>query len=148
MRPGSLALLLLAFVATPACAHGTPASAAPKARAMAIQSTVKAPATVRELPPAEAAKFLAANANAQFVDVRNADEYATVHAKGTVLKPLPDLANWAGSLSKTAPVVLICHSGRRSLMAANSLAERGFTTLISVSGGTSAWVGAGLPTEK
>jgi molybdopterin/thiamine biosynthesis adenylyltransferase len=41
--------------------------------------------------------------------------------------------------------VLICQSGRRSLDAADGLAELGYTQLASVGGGTTAWRADGLP---
>jgi molybdopterin/thiamine biosynthesis adenylyltransferase/rhodanese-related sulfurtransferase len=44
-----------------------------------------------------------------------------------------------------APLLLICGSGRRSLLAAQALAAQGYTRLASVAGGFAAWQAAGLP---
>jgi molybdopterin/thiamine biosynthesis adenylyltransferase len=44
-----------------------------------------------------------------------------------------------------AEVLLICQSGRRSMLAARALQGQGYRTLASVAGGTEAWDAAGLP---
>src|SRR5437763_15615708 len=46
-----------------------------------------------------------------------------------------------------ADVVLYCAGGTRSLLAAKTLAEMGYTRVRSMAGGFSAWKGAGLPLE-
>jgi len=42
---------------------------------------------------------------------------------------------------------VICAGGYRSSAAASLLESRGFKNLLNVTGGTSAWVNAGLPVE-
>ena len=44
----------------------------------------------------------------------------------------------------TRPVVLYCAGGVRSLFAAQTLAEMGYTDVASMKGGFQAWKGAGL----
>src|SRR5437588_7925285 len=46
-----------------------------------------------------------------------------------------------------ADVVLYCAGGTRSLLAAKTLAEMGYTRVRSMAGGFSAWKDAGLPLE-
>jgi rhodanese-related sulfurtransferase len=55
-------------------------------------------------------------------------------------------------LTKADPIVLICHSGRRSAMAANRLAQSGYTNVYSVVDGfegdgpqARGWKNSGLP---
>src|SRR5690606_8862575 len=45
-----------------------------------------------------------------------------------------------------AELLLICATGRRSLLAAEALRARGYTRLCNVAGGYVAWCAAGLPT--
>jgi rhodanese-related sulfurtransferase len=46
------------------------------------------------------------------------------------------------------PVYLICRSGARSALAADSLKNMGFTQVMSVAGGFQAWSDAGYPIER
>ena len=46
------------------------------------------------------------------------------------------------------PILLICQSGRRSQLAAEALAAKGYRNLASVAGGTVAWETAGLPMSR
>jgi rhodanese-related sulfurtransferase len=46
------------------------------------------------------------------------------------------------------PIVLYCGGGFRSALAADALQKMGYTNVISMDGGWSAWVRAGMPTEK
>lgn len=81
------------------------------------------------------------------LDVREPDEFAEVHAKGAVLIPLGQLSSRLDEIAqyKNKPVAVICRSGRRSAQGVEILRKAGFTQLSNVTGGTSAWVDAGLP---
>ncbi|MEB3221048.1 MAG: rhodanese-like domain-containing protein [Candidatus Sericytochromatia bacterium] len=137
-----LLTLVVATLSGCAAAHAvTPPSARPTG--LAIQA-----AAIRQLTPAEAARYLAATPGAAFVDVREPDEYAEGHAVGAQLRPLGQLPAWAGTLKATQPVVLICRSGSRSGKAAAALEARGFKTLLNVQGGTLAWEAQQLPMER
>lgn len=46
------------------------------------------------------------------------------------------------------PIYLICRSGARSALAADSLKNMGFTQVLSVAGGFQAWLDAGYPVER
>jgi rhodanese-related sulfurtransferase len=111
----------------------------------------KAPVRQAEIKQTEVtgvAGLLAANPQLLFLDVRQPDEYAAGHAPGAVLRPLPDLATWAAKLDKHAPVLVMCHSGRRSMAAATQLVALGFTDVTNVQGGFMAWTAANLPVAK
>ena len=84
------------------------------------------------------------------VDVRSAAEYAGGHVPGAVNVPLPELGAQAARLAAQSDggrVLVVCQSGRRSVMGAKALVKAG-ATAVSVSGGTAAWQGAGLPVVK
>lgn len=81
----------------------------------------------------------------QLVDVREPDEYAEGHLPGAVLLPLGDLTERAGELDPAVPTVLVCRSGRRSLIATEYLRERGFARPVNLAGGVLAWAEAGQP---
>jgi rhodanese-related sulfurtransferase len=46
-----------------------------------------------------------------------------------------------------ARIVVLCASGGRSLLAAKTLHEMGYTTVCSMNGGMNAWKASGLPVE-
>ena len=82
----------------------------------------------------------------QLIDVREPDEFAAGHAVGAINIPLGSVESTALS-DPTAPVYVICQAGGRSARAAQTLADQGIDA-VNVDGGTSAWVQAGLPTER
>lgn len=83
----------------------------------------------------------------QLIDVREPEEYATVHASGAVSIPLSELVARTAEIDPDRDIYVICHAGGRSLQAAEYLENAlGWDNVINVAGGTSAWVEAGLPT--
>lgn len=88
------------------------------------------------------------NKDAQFIDVRTIGEYRGGHAKKAVNFPLDNLENLLSKLDKQKSVYVICQSGMRSMRGASMLESAGFTEVYNVSGGTSAWMSAGLETER
>ncbi|MBU1249875.1 MULTISPECIES: rhodanese-like domain-containing protein [Microcella] len=81
------------------------------------------------------------------IDVREPDEYAAAHVPGVRLIPLATIPDEADSLPRDETVYVICHSGARSLRAADYLLSVGVDA-VSVAGGTSAWVQRGLDVER
>lgn len=81
------------------------------------------------------------------IDVREPHEYNEVHAPGSLLVPLGQLAARASEFRafENRPVVLICRSGQRSAAAAELLVQQGFKSVYNVQGGIIAWEKAGLP---
>ncbi|OWK43005.1 rhodanese-like domain-containing protein [Fimbriiglobus ruber] len=84
------------------------------------------------------------------VDVREDSEYAAAHAAGAVHlgkgvlerdieKKFPDPAT---------PLVFYCGGGFRSALAADAAQQMGYTNVISMDGGWSAWTAKGLPVER
>ena len=105
---------------------------------------------VKTLNPKEAYKFLQQHPNAVFVDVRSHMEYLFVgHPAGSIHIPWIDEPDWKinphfvtqvrqtmlGGTTGSAPVVLICRSGVRSLEAGKVLIEAGVKEVYNVSEG-------------
>jgi molybdopterin/thiamine biosynthesis adenylyltransferase/rhodanese-related sulfurtransferase len=81
------------------------------------------------------------------IDVREADEWAQGHLPGAVHIPRGFLEQRIEEKVKdrNAPVVLYCAGGTRSVFAARSLAELGYTNVEALAGGFSKWKELGLP---
>ncbi|HET8817241.1 MAG TPA: rhodanese-like domain-containing protein [Pseudidiomarina sp.] len=88
---------------------------------------------------------------ARVIDVREPAEYAAGHIRQAVNMPRgvlemqlhqhPSVAGYDDALQRMAaePIYLICRSGGRSALAAESLQRMGFERVISVAGGMNAW---------
>jgi len=81
------------------------------------------------------------------IDVREPAEYAHSHVPGVVNLPQADLASRLNDIPRDKTLYTICQGGYRSRRAAQFLLQSGFKSVISVEGGTQAWINAGLPTE-
>lgn len=128
-----LAVLVLgAGCATAGTGHAPAASTPPSA------------ATLAGLPPpgavdTDSARRLIA-AGVAVVDVRTPEEFATGHVPGAVNIPHDQMAARHGEIGPpSTPVLLYCRSGRRSGIAAGTLAEKGFTAVWDM-GTYQAWV--------
>jgi phage shock protein E len=114
------ALALLA-----ACSSNVPAAKAPPHAAPAAAATAPA-ATVVD---AQEARRLVAS-GVKVVDVRTPDEFAKGHVPGAVNIPYDEISSRAGEIGPAStPVLLYCHSGRRSGIAAQALRENGYSNL-------------------
>jgi rhodanese-related sulfurtransferase len=84
------------------------------------------------------------------IDVRDPGEYGAGHIIGAKNVPLSRIQ--AGSeiaaKRKEKPVIVYCDNGNRSSKAASALRSRGFSKVVSLSGGLAAWQQAGLPLER
>lgn len=89
-----------------------------------------------------------ANGEVQIVDVREPDEWAAGHIPDAVLIPLGHLAFRHHELDPKRPVVAVCRSGNRSLVAAELLLNAGFSDVKSMAGGMIAWAQAGHPVTR
>ncbi|WP_052362273.1 YgaP-like transmembrane domain [Geminisphaera colitermitum] len=95
--------------------------------------------------------------NATVIDVRTPPEFDEVHA---TLPPPATLANIpldeldpaalaiSGRASADRPVYLLCRSGTRATRAAGKFAAAGFRQPVVITGGTLAWIDAGLPVTR
>ncbi|WP_082969658.1 MULTISPECIES: molybdopterin-dependent oxidoreductase [unclassified Mycobacterium] len=81
----------------------------------------------------------------QLLDVRDSDETMQGIIPGAREIPLPNLTNSLSDLDPTAPVVVYCASGRRSMVAVSGLRASGFDDVADLVGGFEAWQAAGFP---
>ncbi len=84
----------------------------------------------------------------QFVDVRRVPEFNAGHAPKTINIPLDKLSIELEKIDPAKPTYLICQSGFRSSIGTSILENAGFETIYNVTGGTKAWIEAGLETES
>ncbi|HEV2687081.1 MAG TPA: rhodanese-like domain-containing protein, partial [Bryobacteraceae bacterium] len=84
------------------------------------------------------------------VDVREDNEWTAGYAKGAVHISRGVLEREIESQipRKDSKLVLYCHSGSRSALAADALMKMGYSNVFSLAGGITAYKSAGLPTEK
>lgn len=106
-------------------------------------------ATVPQISVAELKELVASQPDLQVVDVRRAGEYESGHAPRAVTAPLSNLNETLPSLQldPSKLTAVICAGGYRSSAATSIMQPRGFTNLLNVTGGTSAWIKAGYEVE-
>lgn len=83
--------------------------------------------------------------NVQVIDCREPNEWHAARAEGMTLMPLDTIALRMGDLDKERPVIVVCRSGGRSLVAAQQLTAAGFVDAKSMNGGLIAWAELGKP---
>src|SRR5690606_21658658 len=81
------------------------------------------------------------NENIVVLDVREAAEYAFNHIPNAISIPLGELEDRLSELNTGDEIYVVCRTGSRSDLAAQKLAEKGFTNVINVVPGMSAWSG-------
>ncbi|MBY8912063.1 sulfurtransferase TusA family protein [Bacillus sp. YC2] len=75
------------------------------------------------------------------LDVREVEEYEEAHIPGVVHISLGEVEKRSNELNKDDEIYIICHSGRRSEMAAQTMKKQGFKKLINVVPGMRDWTG-------
>jgi molybdopterin/thiamine biosynthesis adenylyltransferase len=100
---------------------------------------------VEQITPAEAGERL--RAGALLIDVREDDERAAGMPEGAVGIARALLPQEIGALvpDQSREILTLCGSGQRSLLAADTLEQLGYTHVASVSGGFRRWRAEGLP---
>lgn len=88
--------------------------------------------------PDELAAKLQSGDPPTLLDVRNGWEYETACFEGSTLIPLQTLHARTSELDRTREIVVYCHLGARSLMAAQFLQQAGFNAR-SLHGGIDLW---------
>ena len=78
------------------------------------------------------------NGQLSLVDVREVDEFETLHLEGAHNLPLSQLADSYDQLDKNQLHYVICKAGMRSARACQFLAEQGYE-VINVQGGLTAF---------
>ncbi|MFC5587840.1 sulfurtransferase TusA family protein [Sporosarcina soli] len=79
--------------------------------------------------------------NGLILDVREAAEYAFGHIEGAKSIPMGELESRLAELNKEQEIYVICRTGNRSDLAAQLLANNGFTKVYNVLPGMNEWNG-------
>ena len=79
----------------------------------------------------------------RLIDVREYPEFAEGYIEGSELVPLEMLDKASEGWDRSAPLTLVCRTGRRAEDARQTLAGKGFTSLRVLDGGVQAWTGSG-----
>lgn len=130
----------------------------------AQQLVTEAKAVINEISITQLVEYMAQHPEPRLIDVREPAEFAVNHIQGAINYPRGVLemqlathpavaasgceAEVALSQLAQAPLYLICRSGARSALAAESLQRMGFTQVYSVAGGMQAWLDAQLPSSQ
>jgi rhodanese-related sulfurtransferase len=148
--PGLLRLApiaLLVGVAGGGCAHGRGAASEAPAAEPGGKPGGPPTAAFAALPVEAWKRALEASPGAQLLDVRRPEEHAAGALPGARLLPHTTILAGGGELpaDRRAPLFLYCRSGKRSALASQALADRGYRNVHSLEGGIEAWRAAGLP---
>ncbi len=112
---------------------------------------------VKEVAPWDLGRRYRAGDVPLLLDVREPAEFAVLHIPGSINVPrgiLEQSCEW--DYDETVPelagdrgreIVVICRSGKRSVLAADVLQEMGFTNVVSLRLGVRGWNDAELPLE-
>lgn len=112
---------------------------------------------VREIMPWDLARQLAGDRPPLVLDVREPSEYAQARISGSINVPrgvLEQSCEW--DYDETVPelagnrkreIVVVCRSGKRSVLAADVMQQMGYTNVISLKLGVRGWNDAELPLE-
>ena len=104
---------------------------------------------IREIMPWDLEERMAENDDLLIVDVREPDEFAAMHIAGSLNVPrgiLESACEW--DYEETVPelvqardreVVVVCRSGYRSVLAANSMQVLGYSNVASLQTGLRGW---------
>lgn len=81
------------------------------------------------------------------IDVREAEEFAQQHIKGAHHLSRGLLEQHIETLAAdvTTPIICYCRGGNRSALAADNLQKMGYTNVVSLAGGFTAWTAENLP---
>ena len=104
---------------------------------------------VSQITVGELNELMSNPAPLQIVDVRRSPEYQSGHVPHALHASLSNLQQNLASLrlDPSKPTAVICAGGYRSSAATSILQQHGFSNLLNVAGGTSAWIAAGYPVE-
>lgn len=101
--------------------------------------------TATKLTADDFEKAIAANKNAQVLDVRTPGEFFSGHIKNAFQADWNDQKEFNRSIAfvdKTNPVYVYCLAGGRSAAAADVLRKQGYENVYELKGGTIAWKAA------
>jgi rhodanese-related sulfurtransferase len=106
-------------------------------------------ATLPQMPAATLWQHLnAPHDELVLIDVREPFEWELGYINGSLLIPLAEIWQRAGSLDPSKEIILICQEGLRSSTAASILLHHNFPKVSNVPGGMGNWLDADYPTIR
>lgn len=113
---------------------------ASETRLTSLHSGLPLPSDGIEVSPAAVSSLLETRAcPIVLLDVREAYEVEHASIAGSLWVPLADLPLRVNELPGNAPIIVYCHTGHRSYLAAQWLRENGFPDAYSLAGGIDLW---------
>src|SRR5438034_2650891 len=94
---------------------------------------------IPEMSPHELKRKIDAGEPFELIDVREPFEHEIGRIDGAKLIPLGEISERLDELSGERPIVVHCHSGKRSAQAARLLQQRGFANVYNLEGGIDGW---------
>jgi sulfur-carrier protein adenylyltransferase/sulfurtransferase len=91
------------------------------------------------MSPHELKRRMEAGEPFELIDVREPFEYEIARIEGAKLIPLGEITERLDELEREQPVVVHCHSGKRSAQAVRLLQKSGFANVYNLEGGIDAW---------
>lgn len=111
-------------------------------------SNTKTLTQIENITPNQLKERLDAGESLHLIDVRTPGEYQyDGHLANTRLLPLSALGQRLEELPKDQPLVFICRSGNRSMVACEQLAQLGYENCVNLSSGMIGWKMAGYPVQ-
>ncbi|KAA3621277.1 MAG: rhodanese-like domain-containing protein [Proteobacteria bacterium] len=110
---------------------------------------------INELFPWDAQSYLKAHPETLVLDIREPDEFQAVRVEGSINVPrgilesaceydyeetVPELAE-----ARTRPILIVCRSGNRSILAADTMGQMGYREVYSLKTGLKGWNDFELP---
>ena len=136
----AIAILFVSVLVLAGCAAGggTPSSS----------GNTEPPAEYTKISALQAKEIMESGEEYILLDVRTQEEYDAGHIKGSILIPYTEIETQAPDElpDKDADILVYCRSGRRSAIAAQALADMGYTHVLDM-GGIQDWPYGGLVTE-
>ena len=106
-----------------------------------VYSRIRPAKGLKALSAEEFQNVLEGSDKGMLIDVREPGEYKSGYISGAKNIPLSQLPGRLGEIPKDKGVFLYCRSGMRSKNAASILLKNGYTGLVHLKGGLSAWSG-------
>ena len=104
---------------------------------------------VKEIMPWDLSRSLASGGQPILLDVREPSEFALLHIPGSINVPrgvLEQSCEWdydetvpSLAAARNQEIVVICRSGKRSVLAADMMQRLGFTSVVSLKTGVRGW---------
>jgi len=82
------------------------------------------------------------------VDVREVDEFKNVRVPDTINIPLSEFQFRFSEIPTDKPLILVCQTGVRSMMAARFMDANGYDEVYNFTEGTVGWLKRGLAVEQ